>query len=69
MKFLFDHPLIKWVMAVIAIVGILLGYKWHIDDVRLAVMESMWLELDKQWNAEIISSLERIEALLEEGSK
>ena len=66
MRFLVDHPAIKWVMAIVAIVGIILGYKWHIEDVQLAVMESMWLELDKEWNADIISSLKRIEAKLED---
>ena len=54
-------------MVVVAIVGILLGYKWHIDDVRLATMENMWLELDKEWNADIISRLDRIEKLITAG--
>ena len=64
MKFLVDHPAIKWAMVVVAISGILLGYQWHIEDKQLAVMENMWLELDKQWNADIISRLERIESKL-----
>ena len=64
MKFLVDHPLIKWVMVIVAIAGILLGYRWHIEDTQLAAMESMWLELDKEWNAEIIIRLGRIEGLL-----
>ena len=49
-------------MAIVAIVGIILGYKWHIEDSAISsAMESMWLELDKEWNADIISSLKRIE--------
>ena len=52
-------------MVIVAISGILLTYKWHIEDSQLAAMESMWLELDKEWNADIISRLERIESKLD----
>ena len=69
MKFLVDHPAVKWVMIAAAISGPLIGYAWHIEDKQLAVMESMWLELDKEWNADIISRLERIESKLEAGAK
>ena len=64
MKFLVDHPFIKWLMVIVAIIGIVLGYKWHIDEEKLAIMESKWLEQDVQWNEEIISRLVRIEEKL-----
>ena len=64
MKFLVDHPLVKWLMISIAIGGPLIGYAWHVQETRAVAIQERWLELDLQWNADIISRLERIEDIL-----
>ena len=64
MKFLVDHPVIKWVMVIVGVVGSLLSYQWHIQETRAAAIQEGWLELDMQWNTEILSRLERIENIL-----
>ena len=64
MKFLVDHPVVKWLMITIAIAGSLLSYQWHIQETRAVAIQEGWLKLDVQWNEEIISRLKRIENIL-----
>ena len=72
MKFLVEHPTVKWVTVVVGIISFLFTlaqYGWHLDNKREARLQRVWIEKDEKWfeqdqvwNSGILAALSRIEA-------
>ena len=61
-----DHPIVKLLLVAAGLFSIVFAfaqYQWHQMDERQAQMENEWLELDRGWNADIISRLQRLESI------
>ena len=68
MRWLHDHPLVKFVATVSAVAGLLMvgiTYRWHLSDERANALQQQWLEQDEAWNAEIIARLRMLERICE----
>lgn len=67
MRFLIDHPLVRWFLVGIGVMTLFFGalqYQGNRMQERLYEIESEWLELDQQWNADIADSHAEILKLL-----
>ncbi len=65
------HPLVRTVAVLSAAAGLLMvavEYRWHVSDERAQELQERWLAQDREWNNEIISRLQTLEAVCGEES-
>ena len=68
-RLLIDHPAVKWFLLLVSIATIMFGalqYQGNRQQQELVELESMWLDQDRQWNADIEAKHNRIIELLTE---
>ena len=65
MKRLHENPLVNLLAIVSALAGLFMigvSYRWHHNEERANALQERWLQMDQEWNAEIIERLRRLEA-------